>query len=1009
MNQPPSHLKDTAFKKLEFTPIGTDKRSNNSPTKSPSMTRRAEGIVNDAEFFNDEEPPRKIRRTSLNDTVNSLAILNQEEQDELSDESDKDNAYSSEFDDTIPKIPEPHDSNNIQNNGSNAIHRNNENKDDEYKKNLMPELSDNIISSKPLKQQQEEVEMLIKENHTLKIRIRTLVNFFNGFDLNTLKNMDIIDEIGKWKQKYINLNTEYNTLKLKYDDLNLNSEKHSEAEVKIDKKKEAKLVKEHKVLQDSFNQTRLALDTLQNQFKKLQEEKAKADHEIRNLTTQHHEELDTKLSQLDRIIAEKDDLINKDTAKIHKLEEQLNSLNNDTTSQSTIDSLKKQLIEEKSMLERVKTENETLENKIHDLKSQLRESEIELKALSEKCGRYETEIRDHKSTSEKSNNYYKNKINELESKIKNLHLQLENLNTERQELQDALLGHDIAGSDELRGIKEDMQNELEKIKQLEETNHTLQINFDDLQKDNSKLTRNLKNSEENKKTLEIQVQSMQQTIDNLEKASIQLTSDLKKLTREVHDLNEKDVDSQEQISRLQDKIEKLKSVHKEELKIVNEELDGKRKELIETNFQIKQLQNQLFENVKNSTTSDINEKVIKEKQDQIEDLQRKLADLRDAIRTDQNKNLKKFDLRIKETEMKYTEELGKLKEDVRLLKNERAKLKNQLETIKESKVNMETQHDRELNEWISKFNSMSKEHNNLINRQDNKRDSYRNEIMETLNENKRLLAQLEALQNQRSDMEIEITKLSKSRDAYKDTLKNTLSNLDSITKEFSEYKRRNKNNDEKNESMSDRYQNMQEKLMRRINQLEDDNLLLERRLQNQPLSSRGTNDAERFSNASVSKYQDNIDYYKLKYNMEVQQNNDMRLQIDYLNLILKMISRNDKLNYLKAKDDIYLSRENKNNDADPIPRYNPYYNDSLNKQWSNNYEINPFNDFYRNNNEQRFFDRRDNQKQLKFKSVALLVLACIRMKRVANKHRWDRQRLRYLERKIALNDDTQSW
>lgn len=206
-------------------------------------------------------------------------------------------------------------------------------------------------------------------------------------------------------------------------------------------------------------------------------------------------------------------------------------------------------------------------------------------------------------------------------------------------------------------------------------------------------------------------------------------------------------------------------------------------------------------------------------------------------------------------------------------------------------------------------------------------------------------------------------------------MKSTVSNLNYATRELDTYKRSRGESEtsyldsDESRLLSERYQTMQQKLLNRIEDLEKENITLERRLQERSRNISAINNPD---DSLIS--QDKIDYYKLKFNMEVQQNNDLKVQLDYLNLVLKRIARNDRLNYMKVKDDIEF--------------------DNYRGDW------NPYNDFNR-------YPR--SRRRLKFKTVALVVLASIRMKMTANKHKWNDKRKRYLERKITLNEDHRSW
>lgn len=285
-------------KKFEFTPIGYDKLKPastsdpipNDPGMSPTAIRRNQINADDLSDTEEDYPPSKRRRISINDTIGSLAILNEEDQED-----------TSEFDATLPKIQPLTEEN-------------------ESKRNLIVELNENVMSSKPLKQQQSELNTLKRENHILRMKIKSFYSLFNGSDINMAKNIDLLDEINKWKHKCSNLNKEFKELKLKYDEVNLNEENQPQKDQEEESHESS--IQEREALREELNETKLELKRIHDHLETLTKERSEKEVEWNQLLRGYESEKNTMHSEMDKLQSL---LITKETT-LNELKKQIDSL-----------------------------------------------------------------------------------------------------------------------------------------------------------------------------------------------------------------------------------------------------------------------------------------------------------------------------------------------------------------------------------------------------------------------------------------------------------------------------------------------------------------------------------------------------------------------------------------------------------------------------------------------------------------------------------------------------------
>lgn len=952
-------------KKFEFTPIGYDKLKPastsdpipNDPGMSPTAIRRNQINADDLSDTEEDYPPSKRRRISINDTIGSLAILNEEDQED-----------TSEFDATLPKIQPLTEEN-------------------ESKRNLIVELNENVMSSKPLKQQQSELNTLKRENHILRMKIKSFYSLFNGSDINMAKNIDLLDEINKWKHKCSNLNKEFKELKLKYDEVNLNEENQPQKDQEEESHESS--IQEREALREKLNETKLELKRIHDHLETLTKERSEKEVEWNQLLRGYESEKNTMHSEMDKLQSL---LITKETT-LNELKKQIDSLlselnvggetklaYDDKISSLRIDTERqeKEIKELKNKCSEWEKLNTDLEMKSKNLNDDLRDIEMQLeqskKEMHEKLSSRERQFQNEHDDNLELINLQKKQIIDLETKLTKLSEDASNVDELEKTTKESLNEYRKKYEEE-RSKNRDLTNRLDLMEAREAKGSNWKTQYEHIQKDNLDLQSSLKTLNVLNTDLTKKLRDLSKRLNELEIVNDRLTEERNKLSDTVTSLNNKSEESELQITKLEEELDSIKNDHKEEILKFNEQLEQKTSELTKATNQIKTLQKQLFDNIKNSTESKTSEDALQKRYKQIKKLQTELDDVTLKLQLEEENHRKILNSKIRELDNKYSTQTEDLNDQVRLLKKERSFLQAELQKGKEELNALKATQGKEVNDWIKKYNALNAENSSLLNEQNSSTRSLRNQLLGSLEENKDLLGRIEILQSEKLSLQDQVEKLSKSKDAYKETLKSTVSNLNYATRELDTYKRSRGESEtsyldsDESRLLSERYQTMQQKLLNRIEDLEKENITLERRLQERSRNISAINNPD---DSLIS--QDKIDYYKLKFNMEVQQNNDLKVQLDYLNLVLKRIARNDRLNYMKVKDDIEF--------------------DNYRGDW------NPYNDFNR-------YPR--SRRRLKFKTVALVVLASIRMKMTANKHKWNDKRKRYLERKITLNEDHRSW
>lgn len=345
--------------------------------------------------------------------------------------------------------------------------------------------------------------------------------------------------------------------------------------------------------------------------------------------------------------------------------------------------------------------------------------------------------------------------------------------------------------------------------------------------------------------------------------------------------------------------------------------------------------------------------------------------------------IKDLEEELRQTELSFSDYRSQTKKEIDLLREqllsvpsdsllERKKLENEISMLRLELDSVRDTKEKEVSMWNQRYDTLKRANEELLKEGSGQSEHWKNTLLERDRELQQLQSRYQLTQAENITTAQELTKSKKEREDLKSELRKVQSRLEFITKEFIQLKENSKLqgsqyvNDELKEKWLAKYQSMKKRLMDELKILQEENLELQRNI-----IRRSKNPATNTeSSANKSSLQDQVDYYKLKCKNEQKENKDLRVMNDYLNKVLRASSQHVKLDILRLENE--------------IPMENSFAGYPFTQQPSSRYPP-------------------------KFKTVALLVLSCIRMKQTIERRRWNKQRLDYLQRKIILSQDKITW
>ena len=1029
---------DINSKNSEFTPIGylSNKRRKLEPSEEERMSpsaKRANTIIGSipegdaAELRLDEDAEDVGNDSHDDDRVHKVPQTGGHDDDNTMD-SNILFTENSQFDDTLPEIPDlPSNSNSNSNNNTGK----------QYAKNLLPSIN-NASMSEPIREQQELTNILLSGKRLSTAQINFFLQYLKSSNIFNKPNRNS-DQSAADQERYNTLHSDYMVLQRKYSDLidrnsaniddndsNADDEEpnHDECEKKhhelekqiVGYKKELDILKsqhQKKIQQLNDLNTELTTD-IQDQKKISNDKKIKYEANIQSLN-----------EMVDTLESEKLKLEREYKSKIHQLESELIDLRNGQ--QHSMTDLERQL--------RLKVDEiSSLEQQITAVTSEKNSSSLRLEEIN----------RELKSKTDEFNSYKSN----IESKLSQSHIS----NTELQEAEQRNIETYIKQIESLTQEKKETTEKLSECqKKLTETDHVLSAL-------KVKHALEVKYMTESVTKLSEETKGNRATIDQLKDEIIQKDKEISQNIFMIKNFKEKiqiledglKVDKTHapgvseglfksklnEISTLQSKINQL------EIQITEKEND-----LTHASRQIKELESDLQkanETVK-STTEQLHllEKVIGTKQSTIDEnlktiseLQGKLnsfpigddekakklserlqqltdelnnskatnSKLQDQIINSATESANKVSKIIEEKERRIQELEDEAKVRTQNLKHLKERL-NKAETAIDSLEEPNDSHVHELQTEVRKVRRHAQEQSEEIDmlkheitllRETNKRlkEQSTSNHLEADNDLRDHVLRIEELNNALTKAQKKIDTLQNLNKSQGESMNDLLERFRIMNDSYRIMKSTQLETEDKVDILKKENQAREDELRETILAIENKNALLNDAL-----------DREKYSNQNRSRDQDLRDYYRLKYHREVRHNNSLRIINEYLNRVSQRTTAQINRDYNKYSRMLSTSRnrEDSMDDYEYRDRRSPFESDLRYNYDSGESRRRP----------NRFTDTASplyfSRSKLKFKTVARAVQACVRMRQIAIKNHWDDQRINHLSSKLGNSDPNSSW
>lgn len=940
-----SHLPNGSLKNMEFTPVGFIKSKRNSTQTQVVSPTKVPNANNGDE---NEGPVKKRQRRSIDDTIDSTRLFSE----------------ASQFDDSFPEIkanipPSPRSGN----------------VDKSRKRNLIDDLKKDVPMSQPLKEQEVREHQMKKERFDRALESKLLGKRHITYANSDISNKELyINEIKSLKHEIKELRKEkndtlnnYDTLEEETDDLKNRLqalEKELDAKNKI---VNSRKVDDHSGCIEEREQMERKLAELERKLKTVKDQVL----ELENNSDVQSLKLRSKEDELKNLMNELNELKSNAEEKDTQLEFKKNELRKRTNELNELkiksDEMDLQLKQKQNESKRLKDELNELETKFSENGSQSSAKENELKMLKNKIAELEEEISTKNSqliAKEGKLASLMAQLTQLESKLNQRDSQLGSREEELKKTNDKL-------QKDIRIAREETVSKDERITDLQKKVKQLENDLFVIKKTHSESKTITDNELESKdkliKILENDLKVAQEKCSKMEKELKEREFNYKisesKLEDEKTTLNEKISNLAAENSQLKNKIEDnstathhMKENYEKQLESLRKDIEGYKESAKDSEDKIEELKIRIAEN--SAKVSEKRSKDIKQKDEQISDLTQNLK-----LQEDEISSLKSIIDRYKKDFNQLKSEQSNIQHDLNLqilnLENKLIESEDELKSLRDSQK-------IEIENWKRKYNNLSLENDRLLTEKESASDKER---------------EISILNRKLDEMDKEKWNLQESKEKYKRELQKVITANDRLRREKEELNE-NSNNIR---IMEDKMTRIKKNYLSEITSLQEENRRLEERL---ILNER------RKDNDSTMQLNDIISYYKLKYHSEVRHNNDLKVINDYLNKVLALGTRRLRLDTRKGEHSLNISLP----DDDELDR--DYYNSHVYTRY-HDYEY-PLR--FNLNRRGPYFERR-----LSFKTVALLVLACVRMKRIAFYRRSDDNRLRILRDRIESSSGRISW
>ncbi|CUS21796.1 LAQU0S04e00980g1_1 [Lachancea quebecensis] len=634
-------------------------------------------------------------------------------------------------------------------------------------------------------------------------------------------------------------------------------------------------------------------------------------------------------------------------------------------------------------------EMKSLQSKLQEYQKQVTQSKKLVESLEKKLEESASGSKEIEEKFEHKSRLLQERIDKFESAVNSKDKELENNRKEikdlRSDLQKASLGSSSLANEKLESKSkeiESLQNKLKSaigeraaaedlLKESQDALDSLRAEFsafrqesgqklDDLSEAKLKSEQALKQMLEERAS---QNERLHQSASSLEQHAAELSSKLQLRDQRIKELEEETQELQRINQRTRDLHDGKAS---EKLQAQNQKLGDLRSEIKRIKSEKEELEKDndklrkrivaqatkspaLKANARKNLEKDAETEKLKSR---VRDLEQELAVSRDAL------NKLRHTYRHDTNELKLQLEGAETDQASarRSLEKEVDRLKFEIDSLRESRKD-------EIAIMENRFNLLRRENEQLSGQGGSQLASLQKTVSEKQKEIDELVQRCSDNTMERLRLNRELAKAQEAEAEGKREASKLSARLEYITKEFVKYKETKLQSgeagaDRLNEKWSEKYRHMKQRLLNELKVLQEENLELERAT----LERKGSAGTGTYS-IGTSSLQDQLDYYRLRYHREVAHTNDLNVMNDYLNRVLRASAQHVRLDILKLENEA---------PPDAFPEYT-----------------------YRG--------------RLRFKTVALLVLAAVRVQRASLKLRWDSQRLNYLRKKIALEQDKVTW
>ena len=698
-------------------------------------------------------------------------------------------------------------------------------------------------------------------------------------------------------------------------------------------------------------------------------------------------EYEQKLHDLLISSGDKDDSISKLQNELHSKEQMLSKLQEDLTSLKEsgkiLEAKNRELASHRATVERemselrgarevdnlklegkvkeLQREKQDLENKIANLNTEIEKSGKKYNTLQEEQHKREDELERSIRELKREKQVNVDLVNELTQQVKDKDETIAKKEFLVKRLRESLEMRDSDESDSIKGLRDELKAKLAEIASLKSANETLQNDLtsrsNELKKMNttrSRLQGELESKDEEILNIQSMVDSLKKDVDRKQSNLMEANKKVESLTRQLEKGNLDTAEQENQLeglkSELRDKLERISDLEHE-----RDELEGR---LIDLTLRASERDRGEYE----------------QRQKEINDLKRRIEST--------NSRCKRLGKELEESNEAYK----KSQEVINQLKNSIQRKEALLKSAKRENIDVSS----ELLDLKERYEKLLEERESSTVIREGKGIITENEVI------KKLTQKLNELQ----------AKYTEAAAGYRKQMIESGGLLDRIQKLTVDCQALKVSNDSRGRELQE--------LRSEYATKENDSKQVILSLEAEITRLDGLLSKEREPSSRDIRNRDLVSYYELQFMREAKRSRDLQVINRYLNSVFKRIDSrlwSDYRKYSRVIADSRRLEEQLNTYPYDIPSSsdshgNDYYGVPTQSGKSVNfvdYRSSPINV---NKTRGRSYSQ---PRRLKFKTVARLVQACVRLRHAARNSHWEAERLRNLRDRLEKNGVIGSW